>query len=268
MNPPAGSAACAETVTEAGPAAPWIVLVHGVSQDRRVFDRQVAAFRGDHRLLLIDLPGHGLSADLPGPYGIQEYAGSIAEALAAAGIERCHFWGTHIGAGAGLLLACARPALFASLILEGPVFPGRPLPAVAETLARVAATARSDGIAAARTLWWQEGGWFEVMRARPEDCRAAAQRAMIEDFEGRPWLDSGLVSRPIPPIDAALKGLDLPVLIVNGEHDLPDFLAAADALAALLPNCRRSSIPEAGGFPLWEFPEQVNAVVRAFLASS
>ncbi len=31
-----------ETVSDAGPDGPWLTLVHGMSQDRRVFSAQVA----------------------------------------------------------------------------------------------------------------------------------------------------------------------------------------------------------------------------------
>ena len=53
---------------------------------------------------------------------------------------------------------------------------------------------------------------------------------------------------------------------MNGEHDVAEFLEAAEALDALLPNCRRRAIEKAGGFPLWEFPQRVNDAVRTFLA--
>lgn len=145
--------------------------------------------------MLIDLPGHGRSSALPGPYGLAEFASGIRAAVGDAGISRFHFWGTHTGVSAGLLLATRDPAPFASLLIEGPDFPGRRLPAVSETVARVAATARERGIKAARQLWWDESEWFAVMR----------------------------------------------------------------------PNCRRATIPEAGGFSLWEFPNRVNVQVRAFL---
>lgn len=157
-----------EIAAGAGPSAPWITMVHGVSQDRRVFSRQVADFQARYRLILIDLPGHGLSTAIPGPYGLGENASSIGAALREAGVARSHFWGTHLGASAGLLLATREPDVFTSLILEAPVFPGRPLKAVAETLAAVAAAARDKGMEAARRLWWDQSGWFAVMRARPD----------------------------------------------------------------------------------------------------
>ena len=67
------------------------------------------------------------------------------------------------------------------------------------------------------------------------------------------------------PIDDALGRLPIPVLIMNGEHDLPDFMAAAAALAAMIPGCRRHLVPDGGGFPLWEYPIRVNDTVAAFL---
>jgi 3-oxoadipate enol-lactonase len=181
-----------ELVLDAGPSAPWIVMVHGVSQDRRVFSAQVRDFKRAYRLMLVDLPGHGRSGSIAGPYGLDEFASGIRAAVCHAGIARFHFWGTHIGASAGLLLATRDPDLFASLLLEGPVFPGRRLPAVSETIARVAATAREQGIEAARQLWWDESEWFAVMRARPAECRAAAQREIIGDFQGQPCSTSAL----------------------------------------------------------------------------
>ncbi|MEM7023842.1 MAG: alpha/beta fold hydrolase, partial [Pseudomonadota bacterium] len=213
-----------EVIGSVEAAAPWIVMVHGISQNHQVFDQQVAAFSGDYRLLLIDLPGHGRSADLPGPYGLQEFASSIGATLDEIDVPRCHYWGTHIGAGAGLLLACRDLRRFASLILEGPVFPGRPMDSVPAILARVAQAVKTDGIKTAREIWWREGPWFDVMRQHPEACRASQQRAMIDEFGGGPWLETDLISRPIEPIESALAALDAPVLIMNGQHDVLDFL--------------------------------------------
>jgi len=265
MNSLSRTAARHEIIDVAPPGAACIALVHGVSQDHRLFDRQVDVLKSEYRLITIDLPGHGRSAGLPGPFGLQEYADSIFGALHEGGIVQCHFWGTHLGAGAGLLLACREPALFLSLILESPVFPGRRLPYVSEFLSRIATIATTKGMEAAREVWWQDGSWFDIIRARPQQCRAREHRAMVEDFGGAPWLDAGLVSRPMPAIDDRAAALPVPTLIINGEHDLADFVEAADALEAILAHCHRRMIPEAGGFPLWEFPDAVNEVVLDFL---
>jgi len=253
-----------ETITDVGNAAPWLTLVHGMSQDRRVFDRQVAAFRDRYRLLLLDLPGHGLSADLPGPYGHLELAASIETALDAAGIVETHYWGTHTGTAVGLLLAARTPERFRSLILEGAVLPGVAPPVVAAAIADARATARTEGMPAALRQWF-DTAWFDVMRQRPAECRAEAQWAIVSGFGDALWRDT-VPPAPVAPVDDALRALNVPVLLYNGEHDHADFMAMADRIESMLPNVRRERIPDAGGFPAWEFPERVNALVAGFLA--
>lgn len=268
MTGPTMAAARFEVVSDAGSAAPWLTLVHAATQHLGVFSAQVAAFRGNFRLLLIDLPGHGLSASLPGPYGMEEYAAGVRmamnEAIGEAAAERTHFWGTHTGAGVGLLLAAREPARFASLVLEGPVFPDRQPPYAVKMIAQVKRLAAGRGLEAARCHWWEQSEWFQVMRGNPEVCRAAGHLAIVSEFQGGPWLDKQAPAE-VAPIDEQLAELELPVLIVSGEHELADFMAAADELSSLVPNARRVVIADGGGFPLWEFPHRVNAEVRHFL---
>jgi pimeloyl-ACP methyl ester carboxylesterase len=257
--------AATEKILAAPEGAPWLVMVHGMSGDHRVFDEQVRCFRDRYRILLVDLPGHGLSAGVPGPFGHHELAGHVQGALDQAGDARLHYWGTHTGAAIGLLLALRQPERFASLILEGAVLPGRTPPSVARELAATLDVLEAEGLDAARRRWFDESGWFEVMRSRPEECRAARHRRIVSDFGGRPWSDPG-EPLPVAPVEQDLKALDLPVLAYNGEHDLADFIAVAEQLETLLPNLRRSLVAEAGGFPAWEFPSRVNALVGYFLA--
>lgn len=153
------------------------------------------------------------------------------------------------------------------MILEGPVYPGQVIPVVANFIVRISDTARAQGIEAARKLWWDEGPWFDVMRANPVTCRADEQLDMINKFDGQPWMDSGLITRSLAPIDKQLKALTVPTLIMNGEHDMSQFMDVAEALRKQMPNAIRATIDDGGGFPLWEYPELVNQTVDKFLKS-
>lgn len=256
-----------ETIGAADKAKPWLTMVHGMSQDRRVFSAQVPVFQRDFRLLLIDLPGHGQSGDVPGPYGLAEFAAGVQAAMDDAGVFTTHYWGTHTGAGVGLLLASRHLERFQTLILEGPTLPGRDLPSVTRDLGRAKNTTRERGLQSAKEEWFTCAGWFEVIRRSPAQCRAAEHWAMIADFPGGPWLDT-TPPQMVPPLDSQLTNLTRPVLIVNGERDLEDFLRLSDELEGILPNVQRVRIPGGGGFPLWEFPDSVNLVVRRFLAKA
>jgi len=254
-----------ETISSAGDDKPWITMVHGASQHSGLFSAQVEAFRGDYRLLLIDLPGHGRSSAIPGPYGLAEYARGVQAAIGAAAVERTHFWGTHTGAGIGLMLAAQHPGLIASLVLEGAILPGVDLPYVAARLAVAKQTARERGIEAARAEWFRESKWFDVIREKPDECRAKEHWNLVSAFSGRPWLDAS-APEPVPSIRPALARITQPVLLVNGERDVEDFIRIADELESSLQNVRRVAVSGAGGFPLWESPAKVNSLVRRFLA--
>ena len=253
-----------ETIVRAGESRPWLTLLHGASQHSGLFAAQVEAFQADYRLLLVDLPGHGRSAALPGPYGLAEYTRSVLAAMQAAAVARTHLWGTHTGAGIGLLLAAQHPQRIASLILDGAILPGVELPYVAARFARARQTARERGIEAARAEWFRASKWFDVIRARPGECRAKAHWDLIAAFPGQPWLDAAAPA-PVASLRPLLPRIAQPALLVNGEHDVEDFLSVAQELESGLANARRATIAAAGGFPLWEFPAQVNALVRGFL---
>jgi pimeloyl-ACP methyl ester carboxylesterase len=253
-----------EAITAAGSLRPWLVMVHGASQHRGLFAAQVAFFRDRYRLLLIDLPGHGRSSAMPGPYGIGEYTDAVRRALDAAGVTRAHYWGTHTGAAVGLVLALAEPARLGALVLEGVVIPGRDMPSVVAAVQRARRIALTHGMDAARRDWFDTAGWFDVIRRRPHDCRASDHWSIFETFAGGPWTDTR-VPCPVPPMSDRLAEVAAPVLLMNGEFDLPDFVAVADDLAARLPAATRAVVAGAGGFPLWEAPAQVNAIVARFL---
>jgi pimeloyl-ACP methyl ester carboxylesterase len=254
-----------ETITSAGDSCPWLVLVHGASQHGGLFSAQVDAFRASHRLLVIDLPGHGRSSNLPGPYGLAEYARSAMAAIEDAGVDVAHYWGTHTGAGIGLMLALRHPERFASLVLDAAILPGVDLPYVTMAVGRARATARARGVDAARAEWFHQSRWFDVIRSRPDACRAKDHWEIIAAFSGRPWLDTS-VAEPVEPLRDELSRIARPVLIINGERDVDDFLRVAEELETRLPNAQRVVVPGAGGFPLWECPAVVNPLVADFLS--
>lgn len=243
-------------VSERG-SAPWITMVHGATHDQRYFSAQVQALQGDFRLLLIDLPGHGRSATLPGPFGFEEYADAVLAAMDANGIGKSHYLASHTGAAVGLILASRQRQRFLSLALESAPIPGVDLPSVINAFNHARDTARGSGMQAARAEWFQGEGWFDIIRENPERCRGDAHWAMIADFSGQPWLDSK-PARPVTPLLDQLSSIDCPVLIINGEHDVEDFLQAADAMQQRLPRAQRVLVAGAGGFPMWEQPQLVN----------
>ena len=70
---------------------------------------QAEHFRPDHRVVLIDPPGHGESQKLTAPFTFEECARTIADLLDGLGIERTHFVGNSWGGMIGGTFAATHP---------------------------------------------------------------------------------------------------------------------------------------------------------------
>ena len=65
--------------------------------------------------------------------------------------------------------------------------------------------------------------------------------------------------------DADLAAISARTLAVIGEQDMPTFLASADRLAAVLPDCTIARIPDAGHLVLIERAAAVAPLLEAHL---
>ena len=72
------------------------------------------------------------------------------------------------------------------------------------------------------------------------------------------------VSGPAPPVIDALAGMDVPALVLVGEHDQA-FLRAGEVMAAKLPRARHVVIPDAGHIVNIEQAERFDRALLAFL---
>ena len=62
-----------------------------------------------------------------------------------------------------------------------------------------------------------------------------------------------------------LGAITAPSLVVSGAKDLPDFQLIAARLTALLPSTRPVELPWAGHLPTLERPQELSAMLTAFL---
>jgi pimeloyl-ACP methyl ester carboxylesterase len=99
-----------------------LLLLHGSGADRRVFSPQLSSQLAErHRLIAVDLPGHGQSADAtdPNSYTLPGFAQTVADVLAALEIPRAVIFGWSLGGHVAIQLLHDRPDLVAGLMLTG-----------------------------------------------------------------------------------------------------------------------------------------------------
>lgn len=114
---PGGPIAIRQSATSGFP----LLLLHGTGTSGKVFARQFdSPLAARFRLIAIDLPGHGGSADAPTTdgYTLPGLAASVASVTAALGIEHCAIYGWSLGGHVATELLSYHP-MVAGVMLGG-----------------------------------------------------------------------------------------------------------------------------------------------------
>lgn len=239
---------------------PSIVFAHALGTDHTLWDRQVAHFALDYRIVQFDARGHGASDVPPGSaWPLDALANDLLEVIDRADAAPAHFVGISMGALTGLAAAALAPARFASLTLcDAHLFT---TPAFTTDLLARAAEVDEGGLPAlaARMV----ARWFPP-QAHGDPQVIARLQAIVAQTAPAAYAACvrGLASYDLRPL---LQRLSMPVLLACGEHD-GDTPAKFRALAGLNERARFVMIPAAGHLPNVQAPGEFNAALEAFLA--
>lgn len=246
-----------------------LVLLHGSTLDTRMWDDQFAEFSRDRMVVRYDKRGHGRSPEPDGqPFN---RADDLVGLLDHLGIARADLLGLSLGGVTALSVAVEHPGRVRSLILASSGIPGyQPdsermtglLDDYRASVAPIYRKAADDGVDAARSEWLDHQ-YFDTTRARP-DVRSRLE-AIIGDYSGWHWYGPRAEFEHDPPAAARLTEITAPALVISGERDHPVIVAAAEVLAAQIPNVRHHVIPGAGHMCNMEEPGIFNRLVSEFL---
>jgi pimeloyl-ACP methyl ester carboxylesterase len=110
-------------VTDAGSGGFPLLMLHGSGMSRHAFDRQLnSALANRHRLVAIDLPGHGETANAADPatgYTITGLAQFVADAMKAMEIDRAAIFGWSLGGHVAIEMMAAYPECVAGTMITG-----------------------------------------------------------------------------------------------------------------------------------------------------
>lgn len=104
----------------------WVVFIHGAGGSSAVWYKQLKDFKKHFNLLLIDLRGHGKSAELSEAVYNKEYTFTavtqdIIEVLEVTKTPKAHFMGVSLGTIIARQLAELQPERVKSLVMAGAV---------------------------------------------------------------------------------------------------------------------------------------------------
>ncbi|WP_028059541.1 alpha/beta fold hydrolase [Candidatus Solirubrobacter pratensis] len=241
---------------EAG-SGPAVILLHAGVADRSMWSETLPALaEAGYRAIAVDLPGFGDAAVQAGP---QAPWNDVLQTMNELGIERAAIVGNSFGAAVALRVAVIAPARVSALMLVSTPMPGEPSEQLAAAWeAEEEAMERGDVEAAVEAVVeaWTDPG--------PVRERVAAMQRRAFELQ----LAAGDVEDAPDPVDedpASLTRIDMPVLVAAGAGEMPDFLAAAETLARVVPGARSVLIGGARHLAPLEAPEAFHGLVTELL---
>jgi pimeloyl-ACP methyl ester carboxylesterase len=237
-----------------GAGDPTIMFVHGWACDRSFFAPQAEHFVKQHRVVSVDLRGHGESDQPSGAYPIATYADDLAYLIDHLGVGSVVAIGHSMGALVAAQLAASHPRSVTAIVM---VEPG-PFAAPPDTRAAFEAIAnaieagnqdpRREFIRNYLFLPTSDPRFIEdvsrIMMAAPSHVAASALRG-IAAFDGRPVL----AACKVPALHLAAASP------FNAPH----------LMAEWLPTIVQGQTVAAGHMNQLEAPEQVNLMIESFI---
>lgn len=242
----------------------WIVFIHGAGGSSAVWHKQLRDFQKEFNLLLIDLRGHGKSADLPRAIWNEEYTfeavtKDIIEVLDHLELPPAHFMGVSLGTILARQLAEMHPDRVKSLVMAGAIsrltIRSRILVVVGNALKKIIPY-----------MWlYRLFAYIVLPRRQHAESRSLfineAQKLCQKEFIR--WFK---LTKDINPLLNYFKERDLgiPTLYIMGDQDVM-FLEPVRKLVKVHKNSLLQVLDNCGHVVNVEKPDQFNQLSLAFL---
>ena len=235
--------------SSAGDGTPALVFGHGWTLDRSYWDEQLRRFSSDHRVLAIDLAGHGDSGSGREDWSMEAFGGDVAAVVDGLGIPRVILVGHSMG-GSVVLEAAQRigASRVAGIVLVD-TFHDPDQPMSEEEIEGILAAYRDDF----RT---NVGSMVREYLFAPETDSILADRIAMQMSSFDPAIGVASVEDLFrSDYREVLAGIRSPVVAINSDQ-YPTNLESMTRYGVAV-----RTVSGVGHFPMIEDPDQFNQVL-------
>lgn len=251
-----------------------VLLLHGIGQSLDDWSEQHERLAAKHTVISVDLPGFAYSDRLPGRTTLAALADALPAFLDAVGVNGpVPVMGNSLGGAVAMKLAADHPGRVSALVLANSAGFGKEVALALRLLAirpLAALLMRPDPTASRRTVQSIFYDRTLVTEDRIGHAFALSQRAQHRQTVLDVARDLGTISGIRAEWRAALLDavarLDLPTLVVWGDHDHVLPFSHLEAALASLPGAESHVFPKTGHMPQIERADEFAALVEDFLA--
>jgi cation diffusion facilitator CzcD-associated flavoprotein CzcO/pimeloyl-ACP methyl ester carboxylesterase len=253
-----------------------MLLLHGIGQSLDDWNEQHDLLAVTHRVYSVDLPGFGYSERRPGTATLEKLAGILPAFLDEIGVQGAiPVLGNSLGGAVAMVFAASNPDRVSALVLADAAGFGSEVTMVLRLLAVPAlgrALLRPNPENSRRTV---ESVFYDKTFATDERVAHAVALAQRPDH-GRTILDvahdlgtfRGVRDGWRSALLAQVARLDVPTLVVWGDHDHVLPFSHLQAAARALPSAQTHVFDKTGHMPQIERAEEFAEVVERFVAGA
>jgi pimeloyl-ACP methyl ester carboxylesterase len=260
-----------ETVYERSGRGTPLVLLHGGFVDRHMWQPQVAALAQHYQVIWYDLRGHGQTGPSPRPTCTLELlADDLHALLDGLDMQRAIICGLSLGGMVAQAFAARYPQMLAALVMAdtavslGLTWMDRlqrdvlaPHWAYVLTLGLLGTQRFVDG-----SFWLANATRSAQWLGREAAVRDYVQQAMRQ-ITPPEYIKLFGALYAFAPVD--LSVVQVPTLLLNGEHESASVYRHAHELQRRIPHAEMATIPDAGHLCNLDNPAAFTEVVRDFL---
>ena len=238
-----------------------LACVHGFGGDKETWLLMSALLPYARGTVLIDLPGHGASADVPEhEASIRHHAEAVIRTLDHAGIDRAIICGNSMGGGVALRLAVDWPDRIAGLVLVA---------SVGRDVHEGGARAWVDGDNPLIPREEDVDKFMAIVLEQPPPVGRAVIRHVIMERARRADILHKLFRGFVladgdDGVPRDLSGIDRPALVIHGEQDRIIDKRTAEDLVLGLPRGELVVMRGVGHAPQLEAPRHTARIIEAF----
>jgi len=243
--------------------APWLVLSHSLACSVRMWDPQIAALKGEYRILAYDTRGHGASEATKGAYTLELLADDVFFLLKELKIEKTHFCGLSMGGMIGQTFALKYPGVFKTLTLADTTsrYPAEAAPLWAERIKTVESKGMEPLAQPTLERWFTE----PFRKSSPAVVNGVRELIVSTPAAGYAGCCSAI---PTINVTARLKEIKCPILVIVGADDPGTPPAMAREIHDNAPGSKLVVLPQAAHLANLEQPEGFTRALREFLRTS
>lgn len=236
-----------------GEKEPALVFIHGGFADRSFWKNQFAYFRGNHKVVAVDLAGHGDSGDNRTEWGILPFARDVQAVVENEKIKKVILIGNSLGGPVALQTAR--------------LIPEKTLAVVGIDTFQILSMEAPEGYYQARAKAFREN-FEETMKDlvqalfHPNTYPELQAYALEIMLKGSPETAAAIMES-LSSLDLAelAKGLDIPIRSLNGDL----YQTQIEENRKIHPDFDAVTLPRTGHYPMLEKPELFNQHLKKIL---